>query len=238
MISFSSFRDAFLRDLASSEFGEEPGAIVPGSSSPAAKELRDKKAAAALRRSNFLKSIHQMLKERERLTKEQTQVRVAAGELRPFIVKLRNAQKTMATIEHRLEDLMASLKFIDLESFYQARERIKDCREKLRVREGELLLTLHPSMREKHWTAHGWEPILKPFRYNLPTLRIKAPDQWLLDTMNSTIIQMYEANDKRISDMTRYRIMSAIFKAAQLRISAITIKQYFQSKKNVPTPAR
>ena len=231
MVSFSSFRDAFLRDLASSEFGEEPRTILPGSFSPAAKELKVKKADNLLRSNSLLKSIHQMLKERERLAKEQSQVRVAAGELRPLIVKLRNAQKTMATVEHKLEVLIASLKLIDLESFYQALERIKDCRAKLRGREGELLLMLHPSTREKHWIAHGWEPIVKPFRYNLRTLRIKAPDQWLLDTMNSKIMQMYEANDKKISKMTRYRTMFAIFKAVHVRISAITIKQYFQSKK-------
>jgi hypothetical protein len=232
MVSFSSFRDAFLRDLASSEFGEEPDTILPGSFSPAAKELREKKADIPLSKSNFLKSIHQMLNERERLAKEQAQVRVAAAELRPVIVKLRSAQKTMATVEHKLGNLIASLKLIDLESFYQAIERIKDCRAQLRAREGELLLTLHPSTREKHWIAHGWEPVVKPFKYSLRTLRIKAPDQWLFERMNSEIMQMYEAEGMRMSQMTRYRIMFAIFKAVHVHTPAITIKQYFQSKKN------
>jgi len=238
MLSFQSFQKEFLRELESPKFGEEPRALKPGSLSPTINELRRKNAEALLRGELFLKSIHKLLTERDRLANEQPRVRATSRELRPIIKKLRDAEMTVATIEKKFEELTQSLRSIDLETFYRALAQIQDCRAKLRVREGELVLQLPPTEREEHWWAHGWVPLLKPYNYNLPTLHAKAPDQWLLESINAKLIATFRAKGKTLSQMTRCRIMYTILRVVRQEIPPTTIKQYFQAKKIVDRAAR
>jgi hypothetical protein len=115
MVTFKEFCDAFLRLIEARDFGD-PGSLPEletDSLTPGARELRTTEAIAALRAPSLLQKFHRLLRKYERLIKEQDAVRDTSRDASATITKLRNARKTLTTLQRktlaldkRLETLM------------------------------------------------------------------------------------------------------------------------------------
>ena len=88
---------------------------------------------------------------------------------------------------------------------------------------------LHPAQRKAPAQKVRWEHALKSHKYDLPTLGAKAPDKWLYETLNRSLMERLQRS--KITDITRYRIMTALFQAFGLPpIKPTTFEEYFREK--------
>ena len=158
---------------------------------------------------------------------------------RSRITKLRNTQKTLATIHETIKELYFRLEPRTWDvphEFEEILEKLNLCTDKLLKREHYLVWALHPKTRKRDYTVSRWAlPNLS--EYTLQTLRTKAPDQWLIETLNSELVSLF-SGAASVSEMTRYKIISALLKTgAEQTIDYGTIKQHFVSRKNLSAKA-
>jgi len=244
MVSLKEFRDAFLPKIEARDFGD-PGSLPEletDALTPGAKELRTFGAIAELRAPSQLQRFHRLLREYERLIKEKDEVRRTSHSASRAITKLRNARKTLATLQRRTLEVDAQLETLMDWSF---REHLHVASKEFEIA-GDLLLdlektqasTVHPTERRVHdkrepkskYQTSPWKQLIKPYNYNLESLKKKAPQQWLVEALNSALANRFKGA-YALSDLTRYRIIAAAWMSGGLgTIQVLTIKEYFMDK--------
>jgi hypothetical protein len=228
MLPFESFRKIFLDNVRSKTFAEE-SFPEPGAQSPAAKELRKSGADSAFS-DNFLRSIHRLLREYFRLVNEQSVVRGIKKKNSAKIIKLGDALRTVQAVRARLKMVEANTReLISWEVWPRVQQALEDCESSVRNIREYWMAEIHPTERDFIFPKVKWELVLKPYNYELATLKKKAPDQWLYETLNARLEE--KLKPFKISDMTRYRIMSALLAPDGVNVKAITLKQYFSAQK-------
>jgi|SRR5579862_6366356 len=224
LISFDDFQKSFLGKLGSPDFGNLPYS-EPNEPSAATKELQKKRGYDIFTRE-FLSSIYQILCEHDGLKKEQIVVRATATELNPKLAALRNEMVAVQAIKKRLEDSESNIKGLHLA---EARNRLNaallDYESEIQKRQAYFNSMVNPAARNPNLGKVRFEPVLKPDKYSLPTLKKKAPDQWLYRQLDQTLEA--EMQPLHISAATRYRVMSALLETVGVDIQPITLKQIF-----------
>jgi hypothetical protein len=246
MVKFKSFKSTFIGKLADRQFGEtsyDRKSSRPGSLSPAAKEVRKKSAETRLGTHAFLKSVYQFLKEHDRLTRERPKVYHITALLRPQIRAVRKAQKTLKIIQSRIQELENSIEeFVGWDvrqQLHDAIRQLKSSQDDLLRLEQECGSMLHSAERKDHKIS-PWEFLIKPFRYDFSTLKQKAPDQWLIEMLDSTVrSKLCDPGIIKITKLTRYRIITELLYAGGLgEIRPLTIKQYLYEREIASKSAR
>jgi len=240
---FDDFRGQFLRLLASPDFGEKPYAVMGKQKGAAAKEIARTGIVAMLSSATFLGSSHQALKERIRLVNEQGNVHRAARDAGKKIERLRHAQQTIGALQRKIRAIDESLSEIVAETVRQHFDNAYDQLERANCRllgvEKRFGSSIHPEERGEHDKKAldknkyklGWQPLSRPFDYDLETLRKKAPEQWLTETLNLKLKHIFRRASTTVSDITRYKIIAAVIRSGGLDpISPETIKEYFVTK--------
>ena len=234
MVSFESFQAAFLAQLSADHFGGVPEDIEPGTLSAAAKELKTKRTRPLLSAPGFLMGIFRLVSEHDRLVAEQRNIRSGTHTSRPILTRFLNARRSLKSIHRKLEVVQGNMEGL-LEPALWARfyVALDDFEYEMHEREKSFVADLHPAERKPYQLKPKFENVLKSYNYSLATLRKKAPDQWLYESLDSALVLALRRC--HISAITRYRIMSALLSAAGVIVKPITIKQYFQEKKRAST---
>jgi hypothetical protein len=234
MVSFESFQAAFLAQLSADHFGGDPEEIEPGTLSAAAKELKNKRAHPLLSAPDFLISMYRLVQEHDRLVNEQPKIRSGTRDATPMLTKFLNARRSLSSIRRRLKVVQDNIgSFLDPGMWARLYAALDNFESDVHEREKSFVANLHPAERQPHHMKPKFENVLKPYDYSLATLRKKAPDQWLYENLYSALV--LTPRQRRISAMTRYRIVAALLSAAGLTVKPITIKQHFQAKKRATT---
>lgn len=186
---------------------------------------------SALLEDQFMRNIYRLIEESERLTAERPKAKKVTRDTRPTLTKLRNVRKTVQIVRRKFSLRQTSTgTAIHAEVWgrlYQALDAFED---EVREKEQHLVGNLHPEERKPHDTPPRFEALVRTFHYPLKSVRKKASDQWLYESLNTTLIETLSG--KGISDMTRYRLISAFLSASGREVKPITLKQYFHSKKS------
>jgi hypothetical protein len=227
MVTFEEFQKAFLGNLRSREFAREPYS-QRGAKSPAAKELELKRAYDVFSHP-FLMSVYRLLIEHSRLANEQRKIDELAKRNRIKLIKLGNAIETVMAVKKRLRGVQGNTQgLIEPEVWERVQRALSDCESEVRKAQVYWASVLHPDKRGAYSSKVRWEHVLKLYKYDLPSLKKKAPDQWLYQTLNDELIKALAKS--KISAMTRYRIMSALLSAFGLKAEPGTLKSYCPSK--------
>jgi len=244
MVTFKEFCDDFLRLIEARDFGD-PGSLPEldaDAFSPGAKELRSTGVLAALHTPSLLQRFHRLSRECERLMKEQDAVRHTSHDASATITKLRNARKTLTTLQRKTLALDAQLEnlmgFQFREHLHAASKEFGIAADVVEQLEKTQASTIHPAERAAHdkrepkskYQTSPWKQLIPPYDYDLESLKKKAPQQWLVEAFNSALTAKF-TSALELSDMTRYRIIAALCQAGGLDpIEALTIKEYFMDK--------
>ena len=172
-----------------------------------------------------------------RLTAEQPNVRNVAKETKPTIKSLRNFQRTLATQKNNLRKV--DLRMMDIvgwdtrQHLQIAAEQLQMCIDKLMQSEQLAISSLHPATKlPPGYKGSPWKVLIKDFNYDLVTLRLHAPRQWLIEALDAELESTFKMAKVKISAATRQRIIAAIFSATDLEpIDPLTLKEYFIDKK-------
>ena len=234
MVSFESFKAAFLAQLSGDHFGGDPQDIKPGKLSAAAKELKRKQTHPLLSAPEFLNSMYRLLQEHHRLVDEQQKIRSGTQDATRTLTKFLNARRSLSSIHRRLKVVQDNMgRLLDLGIWARLYAALDNFESEVHEREKSFVANLHPAERKPYQLKPKFENVLKSYNYSLATLKKKAPDQWLYESLDSALV--LALHRCRISAMTRYRIMSALLSAAGVIVKPITIKQYFQEKRRAST---
>jgi hypothetical protein len=146
------------------------------------------------------------------------------------LVKLRNAQKSIKAVKARIGQLRRNTAgLVSPEVWDKLIEALSSTESELREEQQFLSATLHPSQRKPPAQKVRWEHALKSHKYGLPTLGAKAPDNWLYEALNCRLMERLAPSN--LTDMTRYRIMTALFQAFGLPpIQPNTFRLHFLQK--------
>ena len=223
MVSFKKFHESFQQKLQSPLFADSETS-KPGETSAATKELR-KKGGYDIFTKKFLRSLYQTLREYSRLKGEQSRVCKKAKNINPKLAEMWNELKAVETMKRRLENL-------DFKSepgpLTQGRNRLKaailDYESEIRREQDRLNSMVNPAARNSRLGRVRFEPVLRGDKYYLPTLKKKAPDHWVYDRLDQSLAAAMQPLG--ISDITRYRIMSALLESVGVNIKPITFKQH------------
>jgi hypothetical protein len=230
--SFEKFLNLFLTDLQSPTFGAEPHSQQPGTRSPAAKEL-DRNGVRDVFTRSYLKSVYNLLNEHARLKREQGRIHNLTRQNSRKLVKLRNAIRTVTSAKGRFKTVEKNTQGIVDPAVWERVQRVlSDCEAEMQSCEEYLASMLHPAERRSYASKVRWEPILKLYDYKLQALKKKAPDQWLYGTLNNRLVK--KLAKLKISDMTRYRIMSAVLLTCGIDVKPTTFKLCFRIAKRKP----
>jgi hypothetical protein len=241
MATFETFKIEFLRILGQPDFGEAPGSILPGKQSAGAKELVNSGANIYLQKESSARALYKLVRKYKQLVEEQPTVRQVSREASRAIAKFRDGQKTLATLGRRVEALDHSFEMdLDWETrdhFYNAIKELESVADKLLELEKQQGSAMHSARRQVHdravgadlkYQTSGWQTLLPPYDYELEALGKKAPQQWIVETLNSKLISNFTRAKIHVSQMTRYRVLSAVCSAGGIEApSASTIRQYF-----------
>ena len=235
MVPFTNFKELFLKEVVLPSFGQSRAdrkELQPDYLSPAAKEILASNLRPVLENRRFLKSVYALIKEHDRRATEFIRIKALPAEIRNRITKYRNTQRSLASIIRRIRQLYANLEPSKLnvpDEVHEAIESLTVCQEKLLSKEELLVSRLKPAHRKPHYAKSQWKSLLKPPYREWNPGRPKAIDHWLLNGLNSMLARICEGQ-RHVSDMTRYKIISELFRAADLGIvEATAIKQYFRS---------
>jgi hypothetical protein len=243
--TFNAFENAFARELSLSHFGEQKHAVEPTSKSAGAKELDKIGAKKVLLTTSFLRQVHRSLKRCARLLREQNKVRQVSADLGKSIKQIRDAQKTLRELQERIRALGIHLErrmlmgWPYLEHLDTAEKELVRVEDLLWERERTEASYIHPERRRKHdksapktkYETSRFKPLLTPYDYELDSLKTKAPLQWLLESLDLTLQQCFTREHKEVTDVTRYRIISAILKSSGLDpVSSSSLKEYFADR--------
>ena len=247
MVSFKQFTASFLRELKRRDFGDPPGSLPIDDEvarSPGAKELKDSGALGAISTIGFRRSVHSVLRRYEHQLQMRDEVESFAGRASKFISRFRFAQKTLKSIQRKIQTLDGQLESYlswDLrERLYRAIKELETFEDQIFISERELASTMHKSKREAHdrkvpvslkYQLSPWMQF-PPYSYDLDSLSKKAPQQWLIEEIDSVLLHKFNGNGVHVSTITRYRIIAAICKAAKFdAVDPLAIKQHLLQKK-------
>jgi hypothetical protein len=239
--TFKDFRQAFTQQLSLPYFGEKDiYSVDQHSKSAGAKELQKSGAKDVLLKAAFLRRVHRLLREYARLVQEQKKVCQVSADLGRSIKKYRDDQKTLRSLQkgiakfitrQKKEHLLAAHVLDHLE---KARKELRFVEDVFADVEKTQASYVHPEMRRKHDTGaprtkyeiSKFKPLLPQFDYELHSMRKKAPMQWLLATLDLELRRSFRCEQKEVTEITRYRVISSILKSAGLKpIPALTIKE-------------
>lgn len=234
------FRQVLTRELSSSHFGEHKHALPKDSKSAGARELEKTGAKEFLLKTTFLRRIYHLLTECARLMKEQAKVRDESASLGISIKQYRDAQKKLQSLQndiakltHRIErsNLLSPHK---LKHLFVAMEELQAAEDALGNTEQATASKIHPDLRLKHDRSakeryeFRWQSLLSPYDYELDSLHKKAPEYWLMNTLDSEIKRSFRHKHVKLTAATRNKIISAILKSSGFDpISPARIKEYF-----------
>jgi hypothetical protein len=235
MTTYREFRDNFRKAISSRDFGAEPYS-EPGAQSPAAKEL-EKTKTHTLFTENFLRSLYLLLREHSRIVNERPKLGTLRSMNVPKLVKLRNAQNSIKAVKTRIGQVQRNTAgLVAPEAWERVMDALSNAESELREMQQFLSAMLHPAQRRAPSQKVRWEHVLKSHKYALPTLGVKAPDKWLYEALNRRLTEKLAPS--KISDMTRYRIMTALFQAFRLKpVQPNTFRLYFLQKRKMRHPA-
>jgi hypothetical protein len=242
-VSFQKFQEGFLHEVRLPYFGDE-GDSGEDYRSPAAKELEKTGAIKILSKVGFLRFAHKSLRSCNRLVKEQGKVRQVSAEMGCSIRRLRDTRKTLKGLREQIKGLDKRLVNVLSDErrmhFYNALRELELVEGALFGIETTKAWHIHPEKRKKHDStvgkglkfALGWKPLLPHFDYELDSLKKKAPEHWLIETLDLGLQRRFKQAKIKVSIVTRYRIVTEILASGGLPItSAATIKQHFNDKK-------
>jgi predicted transcriptional regulator len=235
---FMMFQRQFLDELSSPTFGGDIYSVHQYSKTAGAKELERTGAIDILRKKGFLHRVYQALKEHARLLREQDKVHHESAEMGKSIKRLRDAQKTLQDIQKTIGELDKRLENVLTWPFRQryfdtAVRELEIVEAKLSGLERTQASQIHPALRQKHdraaatskYEVSKFKSLLPRFDYELDSLKKKAPQQWLLATLDSELQRRFKRATKQVTSTTRYRIISAVLKSGGLQpISPLTVK--------------
>jgi hypothetical protein len=238
--TFEFFRQKFSRELSSDNFGEHKHAVPKHSKSAGAKVLEKTGVKNVLLKTSFLRRVHHLLKKCARLMKEQAKVRAESANLGRAVKKYRDAQNKLQSLQEDIAELTNRLEKSNmlslpmLEHLNAAVKGLQATEDALCNTEQAIISRIHPDIRRKHDKSakkkyeFRWKSLLPPYDYDLASLNKKAPEYWLIDTLDSELQRCLIRSHKDISKATRYGIISAILKSSGLEpISPSRIKEYF-----------
>jgi hypothetical protein len=242
MVGFNAFADAFLLELADPRFGASPsekrgrqpepvGTTTKVRESVATRKLKTSGLYDLLKQKSFLRSMYALVKERYRLDREQDKVRRVGREMRAVIRQVKHGQKTIRSLRKAIKGLEARLTPIlgpdSLRSLQRARSNLMKCQRHLLEVEEDSGSELHPAESEGYKKSQ-WELLIRDFNYDLKTLKQKAPDQWLLQELDTALEELFSRAETRVPEMTRYRVIAALCRAGGIEgIEPSAIKQFF-----------
>jgi hypothetical protein len=223
VISFEEFHKSFLGTLQSPLFADSETS-KPSGISAATKELR-KKRGYDIFTKGFLRSIYKILREHSELRDEQPRVQGTAKKLNLKLAALRNEMVAVQAMKRSLGKSEPNTKDLPLaEGRNRLRAALLDYESEIRKHQEYFNSMVNPAVRKTTLGRVRWEPVLKLDKYSLPTLKKKAPDQWLYERLDQILKRKMQP--LRISKMTRYRVMSALLESVGLEIKPITFKQH------------
>jgi len=233
---FETFRNTFLRLISSPHFGE-PREYQPrdaNSTSPAYRELQKTGLLSSLRSVDFLLGLHQAVGDHARLEAEKPKVRQVARTARPIVGDYRYAQQRLERIKRELEEFNSKYgKLFE----HQVNEHIHSALEHVDVfkcliadREKRWISRVHTKLRKPKDVPSKWDPLLKDYEYELDSLHVRAADHWLWRVLYHRLGQFNGSTSKQLSDMTRFKLISAVCEAAGIgRVEPTAIKEYLRN---------
>ena len=194
-------------------------------------ELRKIDFLSFLQSRDFLRDIYQLVQEHARLESEKPKVAEVAGKARLIVGRYRNAQKRLRRTEQELKefeekygDLIESPLKYHIDS---AVDNIRIIEELMAQRAKTWVSKVHSKSRKPKGKPSKWEVLLKGYDYELKSLHLLASDHWLWQVLNRTLDSFVARSGKKLSDMTRFKLISAICQAAGIsHVGATTIKEY------------
>lgn len=239
MVTIQQFSGAFLQRLNAPDFGlsaYQSSLTEPGSLTPAAKEIHAKRLQAMLSSPVFLQQIHQLGSQHQHLAQAQQLALQHKRTTRPLVTALRNARETLGSLQKKiasLDDQVSSfLGWTTRMQLHEAIRNLKAVESRLSELEGMKVSEIYPPLRTavdkpSQWTVIPW---LKPYDYPLPTLRTRAPDQWLIVQLDNFLAQ--SLCRQHVTERTRCTIITVLFECLGLgRLEPTTIETYLRRRR-------
>lgn len=244
MRSFSLFSEHFRTAVSSARFGDPTDGhplLDTSTLSPTSKEIVSKQCLSQLTGNPFLKSVYALVKKHKDREMQRAKLVDRPATTQKEITKLRNAQKTLATVRETVRRAYFSLgpKEWDVpEELVTAMKYLQEGEDRLLRREEYLCWSLDPKHRKPHYQRSRWVTLWEIYP-DLKPPRSRAADQWLITALNKLLMKMCEP--KPLSGMTRYRIIAELFRSGEIGTCEVgAIKQYLithpaqQIRKNSP----
>lgn len=206
MVTLRQFSGKFLERLQAPDFGlssYQKSAI--GVLSPAAKEILAKALQPILSAPGFLRQIHDLGERYKKLVEGQQAVGRHEQEVRLIVTELRNALKTLGKVRQQIVALDRRLSsFIEWrvrKPLNEAVRNIEAAESSLAERKATRVSEIHPAVRTTQDEPSRWKPFsfLLPYDYPLPTLRTKAPDQWLTLQLDASLSKALDKQNVSLS---------------------------------------
>jgi hypothetical protein len=178
------------------------------------------------------------VREHARLEAENLKVRAVARTARPIVVDYRYARQRLERIKRELEEFNSMYgKLFEPslnEHIHSALEHLDAFRCLIANRERLWISKIHIELRKPKDEASKCEPLLKGYDYELDSLYVRATDQWLWRALYDYIGQFKGSRGKGLSDMTRFKLISAVCNAAAIgTFEPTAIKQYLLTNPSV-----
>jgi len=229
LVSIEQFRESFLEKLKSPLFADsDSDTSRPSGTSVATKELRKRRGYDVFT-EKFLASIYEILLEYCQLRDEQRRVRGIAKKINPKLAVLRNEMKAVQAMAKKVESLERNPQARSLaEARNRLRAALQNYESDIRRQQDCFNAMVNPAVRKTTLGRVQFENVLKLDKYSLATLRKKAPEYWVCERLNQVLARTMQPLG--ISDMTRYRVISALLEYVGLNIKPITFKQHRPKK--------
>jgi hypothetical protein len=172
--------------------------------------------------------------ERARLEAEKPKVHHVARTARPIVRDYRYAQKRLERIKRELEEFNSRYdKLFEpqlKEHIHSAIEHVDVFKCLIADREKLWISRVHTKLRKPRDIPSKWDPLLKGYEYELDSLHARAADQWLWRVLYYYLGQLDGSTGKQLSDMTRFKLISAVCNAAGIgRVEPTAIKEYLRN---------
>jgi hypothetical protein len=233
--SFKRFRTKFTDAISSPALGEPPRykqRADENGQSPASKELRETKLLGGLLSENFCRTIYRLSQRYQQLEAARQEVPQISRRMRPAIEQYRLAVNHLRRCAQDLEKFEKKYgSLIENQAMHKiasVRVLMEDVTYELESRSKILVSNVHQKHRKKHYEPSEWDLLFTLHNYPLEKITSKAPDQWFLTNANVALAELVKRKRLRVSDMTRFKVLSAICGSAiSCATEATAIKQFF-----------
>jgi hypothetical protein len=234
--AFGQFRKRFKSALDSETLGaSRPN--VQDFFRPAKKYIDRHELKAKLGGYRFLRRVYELKNEYFRLDVEREKAHQVARKYRPRIQRHVRYAKTLRRIERELNSLIQRMHAkgdLRTDDVTAAMEAVREASESVEREQRELTSWgLHPSSRKRHDKSARFEPLFREFQYDLPTLRDKAPEQWLWEQLYSEVYKTISAKVRNPSKQSCFTIVSVLLQQLGLGwVQPATIKEFIIRKRH------